>query len=55
MSMLPFTEQSNTYSRRETVEWLQNAGFVKVGQIRVKKGTEDWDGSLLEAVRPVGR
>jgi len=54
VSMLLYTEQGNTYSRRETTEWLRAAGFVKVRPIKLRKGTEDWDGGLLEAVRPAG-
>ena len=55
VSMLLFTERGNTYSRRETVEWLREAGFVKIRPMRAKKGSEDWDGGLLEAVRSVER
>ena len=44
VSMLLFTERGNTYSRRETVEWLREAGFVKIRPMRAKKGSEDWDG-----------
>lgn len=53
VSMLLYTERGNTYSRRETVERLRDAGIVRIRSLR--NGTEDWDGGLLEAVRPVGR
>lgn len=55
VSMLLFTERGNTYSLRETAKWLRAAGFVKIRPVRMKKGTEDWDGGILEAVRPAGR
>lgn len=55
VSMLLFTERGNTYSLRETTEWLRTAGFAKVRPVRMQKETEDWDGGLLEAVRPSGR
>lgn len=53
MSMLFVAEQGNTYSCRETAEWLR--GYLKIRPITMKKGTEDWDGGLLEAVRRVGK
>ncbi len=52
VSMLLFTERGNTYSLRDTARWLQAAGYVKIRPIKMKKGTEDWDGGLLEAARP---
>ena len=55
VSMLLFTPAGNTYSFSETAEWLRAAGFVRVRPLRMKKGTEDWDGGLLEAIRPAGR
>lgn len=55
VSMLLFTERGNTYSLRETARWLHEAGYVKIRPIKRKKGTEDWDGGLLEAVRPAER
>jgi hypothetical protein len=53
--MLLFTERGNTYSLRETARWLHEAGYVKIKPIKMKKGTEDWDGGLLESVRPAER
>ena len=52
VTMLLFTEAGNTYSLRETAQWLRSAGFAEVKPIRMKKGSEDWDGGLLQAVRP---
>jgi len=53
--MLLVTPAENTYSFSETAEWLRVAGFVQIRPLRMKKGTEDWDGGLLEAIRPAGR
>lgn len=55
VTMLLFTEQGNTYSIRDTASWLQQAGYTAVKPVRVKKGAEDWDGGLLEAVLPSSR
>ena len=55
VSMLLVTPAGNTYSFSETAEWLRGAGFVRIRPLRMKKGTEDWDGGLLEAIRPAGR
>ncbi len=52
VTMLLFTETGNTYGARETAEWLREAGFGMVRRIRLRKGTEDWEGGLLEASRP---
>lgn len=51
VNMLLFTERGNTYSLRETARWLRSAGYGKIRPIKMKQGTEDWDGGLLEAVR----
>ncbi len=55
VSMLFLAEQGNTYSCRETAEWPRGVGYLKIRPITMKKGTEDWDGGLLEAVRRVGK
>ena len=55
VSMLFVTPAGNTYSFSETAEWLRAAGFVRIRPLRMKKGTEDWVGGLLEAIRPAGR
>ena len=54
VSMLLVTPARNTYSFSETAEWLRTAGFVKIRPVRMKGGTEDWDGGQLEAFRPAG-
>ncbi len=49
VTMLLFTEGGNTYRVRETGAWLRQAGFAKIRQVTLRKGTEDWEGGLLEA------
>ena len=49
VSMLLFTEAGNTYSVAETTAWLKEAGFGSVKLLKMKKGTEDWEGGILEA------
>jgi SAM-dependent methyltransferase len=55
VSMLLFTEGGNTYSASETTRWLKESGFVTVKPVPIKKGTEDWEGGILEAVVSVPR
>jgi SAM-dependent methyltransferase len=50
LSMLLFTETGNTYSVAETTTWLKEAGFGSVRLLKMKKGMEDWEGGILEAV-----
>jgi len=52
VSMLLFTERGNTYSAAETRAWLTDAGFERIKILRMKKGTEDWEGGILEARSP---
>jgi SAM-dependent methyltransferase len=52
VSMLLFTERGNTYSAAETRAWLTDAGFKRFRVLRMKKGTEDWEGGILEARLP---
>ncbi len=52
VSMLLFTETGNTYSVAETSSWLKAAGLTKIRVRRLKKGTEDWEGGILEAAAP---
>ncbi|MEO6110480.1 MAG: class I SAM-dependent methyltransferase, partial [Nitrospiraceae bacterium] len=52
VSMLLFTERGNTYSTAETRAWLTDAGFERIKVLRMKKGTEDWEGGILEARLP---
>jgi cyclopropane fatty-acyl-phospholipid synthase-like methyltransferase len=49
VSMLLFTETGDTYSVAETTGWLREAGFDAVRPLKLKKGTEDWEGGILEA------
>ncbi|MGA6828588.1 SAM-dependent methyltransferase [Nitrospira sp. NS4] len=52
VSMLLFTEEGNTYSAADTTNWLKDAGFGRVKVLRLKRGTEDWEDGILEAVAP---
>jgi SAM-dependent methyltransferase len=52
VSMLLFTERGNTYSAAETRAWLTDAGFERITVLRMKKGTEDWEGGILGARSP---
>jgi SAM-dependent methyltransferase len=52
VSMLLFTERGNTYKVAETKSWLTHAGFERIKVLRMKKGTEDWEGGILEARSP---
>jgi len=52
VSMLLFTERGNTYSAAETRAWLTDAGFERIKVLRMKKGTEDWEGGIMEARSP---
>jgi len=52
VSMLLFTERGNTYKAAETKSWLTDAGFERIKVLRMKKGTEDWEGGILEARSP---
>ncbi len=51
VTMLLFTDDGNTYSVRDTTTWLKRAGFVRMRTFRMKKGTEDWAGGILEATK----
>jgi len=51
VTMLLFTEEGNTYSVAETSEWLRAAGFRRVRRVKLRDGTGDWEGGLLEASR----
>ena len=54
LSMLLFTDTGDTYSVAETTSWLKQAGFGSVRLLKMKKGLEDWEGGILEAVVPAG-
>jgi SAM-dependent methyltransferase len=49
VTMLLFTDGGDTYSVRDTTAWLRQAGFGRVRTLRMRRGTEDWDGGILEA------
>lgn len=55
VTMLLFTDAGNTYSVRDTAAWLKRAGFAQVRPVRMRKGTEDWDGGILEATKRSSR
>ncbi|MEX5219406.1 MAG: methyltransferase [Nitrospiraceae bacterium] len=55
VAMLLFTEQGNTYTVHETSSWLRQAGYSTVKPLKMKRGTEDWDGGLLQAVHSTSR
>ena len=52
VSMLLFTERGNTYKAAEAKAWLTDAGFERIKVLWMKKGTEDWEGGILEARIP---
>jgi SAM-dependent methyltransferase len=54
VSMLLFTETGNTYSLAETSASLKEAGFSSVKTLKMKKGKEDWEDGILQAVLPAG-
>ncbi len=53
VTMLLYTDTGNTYSLQDVRTWLQKAGLSRTRIIRLKKGTGDWEGQLLEARRPI--
>lgn len=55
VTMLLFTKTGNTYGLAETTRWLRAAGFPTVRRIVLRRGTEDWEGALLDARRPRSR
>jgi SAM-dependent methyltransferase len=52
VSMLLFTERGDTYKAAETRSWLTDAGYERIKVLRMKKGTEDWEGGIMEARSP---
>ena len=52
VSMLLFTERGDTYKAAETRIWLTDVGFEQIKVLRMKKGTEDWEGGIMEARSP---
>ncbi|MBD0315623.1 MAG: methyltransferase domain-containing protein [Nitrospiraceae bacterium] len=55
VSMLLFTVSGNTYTVTDTTRWLKAAGFARVMLRKMKKGREDWEDGILEAVAPLER
>lgn len=55
VSMLLFTDTGNTYSAADTAVWLKEAGFGSVNPVKMRKGKEDWEGGVLEALVSPGR
>ena len=51
VTMLLYTDTGNTYSVQDVRTWLHKAGLNRTRIIRLKKGTGDWEGQLLEARR----
>lgn len=50
-TMLLFTQTGNTYSTQEVKKWLKATGYGKGELIRLKKGTGDWDGILIQGIQ----
>ncbi len=50
VTMLLYTPTGNTYSAKEVQEWLKACGLNKTRCLRLKKGTGDWDGVIIEAI-----
>ncbi len=53
VSMLLYTDTGNTYPIQDVRAWLQKAGLSRTRLIKLKKGTGDWEGQILEARLPV--
>ncbi len=51
VTMLLYTPAGNTYCAREVQQWLKTCGFQRARCLQLKKGTGDWDGVIIEAVR----
>ena len=49
VSMLLFTETGNTYPIQDVRRWLHKAGLNRTRIRRLKPGTGDWEGQILEA------
>jgi 2-polyprenyl-3-methyl-5-hydroxy-6-metoxy-1,4-benzoquinol methylase len=49
VTMLLFTDTGNTYKAKDVQNWLGRAGFKKPKNLRLKRGTGDWDGILIQA------
>ena len=53
VTMLLYTETGNTYPLQDVRSWLHKAGLNRTRVIRLKQGTGDWEGQVLQAQRPV--
>lgn len=51
VTMLLYTQSGNTYSLQDVRHWLTQAGFSRTRVIKLKEGTGDWEGNLIEARR----
>ena len=51
VTMLLYTPEGNTYRARDVQEWLKTCGFHHPRCLQLKRGTGDWDGVIIEAVR----
>lgn len=52
VTMLLYTKTGNTYSVQDVKTWLQRAGFSHTKIHRLKQGTGDWEGIILEGRIP---
>ena len=52
VTMLLFTETGNTYSTKEVHDWLSSAKYHNPKNLKLAKGTGDWDGVLIQASTP---
>ncbi|RMH37561.1 MAG: methyltransferase domain-containing protein [Nitrospirae bacterium] len=48
VTMLLFTETGNTYHVREVLAWLKTVGCTSQRLIKLKPGTGDWEGVIVE-------
>ncbi len=53
VTMLLYTDTGNTYPIQDVRRWLHQAGLKRTRIIRLKPGTGDWEGHILEARLPV--
>jgi ubiquinone/menaquinone biosynthesis C-methylase UbiE/predicted transcriptional regulator len=53
VTMLLYTDTGNTYPLQDVRSWLHKAGLNRTRIIRLKQGTGDWEGQVLEARPPV--
>ena len=49
VTMLLYTDTGNTYPIQDVRRWLHQAGLNRTRLIRLKQGTGDWEGQILEA------